>query len=165
MDDHLIVYLEKQIVGSRKMSDDGSVVIYDFSRWEWKPKTKGLGKVLAKVLFEMDAKKWFAIIDNEINFLPDYKVIIKFADRKGMRTNSIEENYLKYLRSEQVLRYFQKQIDSAPGQGASFGTFFAFGAGGAVLEEITNSSNATQAFISHIMEYIRGNVSFQYDVS
>ncbi len=125
-------------------------------------KPKGVSQSLSKILFQRDANRWFSLIGNGLIFLPDSSVVINWPYKKGVTTNFTEDHLFEDLRENQVKPHFQKQMESIQKPGHSVWAFIISGFAGAVLEEVTNNSNAKQAFLSHIMDKIRSNIQFHY---
>lgn len=156
--------LELNLNEIRRVSSDGyvNIIYYDLSGMDLRQNSRYIASSLAKDVFEFAASKWISFIDNEFTFLPDSQVTIRWPFGKGVKTNSLEEKFLNHLRRDNVIPHFQKQIDLIPSAGFSAASFLVGGVAGAVVDEMTNSSNAKAAFIAKIMTEIKKNISFEY---
>lgn len=81
--------LEEQIMNSRNLSSNGSVVVYDLTTGVDFSQPAKTAKALAQVFFKEDAIKWFKVHDYTLKFDPKYKARIIFPidiDKKVLMT-------------------------------------------------------------------------------
>jgi hypothetical protein len=107
MDDELT----SSIMASRKMPNDGSLVIYNLTAGLDFSSPKDIAKVLAKVFFEKEAVNWFKVNGDHIWFNPIYKVRILLSAQHNELLGTVVDDFLKDFKEEEISKKFAKQID------------------------------------------------------
>ena len=67
--------LRSVIENCRRVSDDGSLVIYDLTSGVDFSNPKLVARTLSEVFFEKDAKSWFKVNDDKIDFAQHTKSV------------------------------------------------------------------------------------------
>ncbi|MEM0141484.1 MAG: hypothetical protein QXN66_05570 [Thermoplasmatales archaeon] len=103
--------IENKIFASRKISQDGSIVVYNLSGNIDFSHPKELANALSKVFFENDAKNWFVIEGNRIKFSPKYKVRILMDESNRKLLSATADDFLSDLKNEEIKNKFKKNIE------------------------------------------------------
>lgn len=102
--------LVSAIEGSRKVSQDGSLVTYDLTSGMDFSNPKKAAEALAKVFFESDAKNWFKVSEDHVDFDPNYKVRIILAEDHNKKLEETVEDFLRDIQKEEISPNYSKQI-------------------------------------------------------
>ncbi len=102
--------LVSAIVASRRMTDDGSMVVYNLTNNLDFSNSKKVADALAEVFFEKDASKWFKVDGDHIQFNPTYKVRILLAEEHNKLVSKAVGNFLEDLKKKELDRKFVQQI-------------------------------------------------------
>jgi hypothetical protein len=102
--------LRSLIENSRKVSGDGSLVTYDLTAGVDFSNPKLVAKALSEVFFEKDAKNWFKVNDDKIDFEPTYKVRIVLAEEHNRKLEATVDDLLTDLQKDDLSGTFSKQI-------------------------------------------------------
>lgn len=94
--------LERLIESHRNVSQDGSLVTYDLTSGIDFSHPKKLAQALANVFFEHDAKGWFKASQDEMDFVPDYKVRVVLSEGNGKLLEEVVEDFLKDLKGDEL---------------------------------------------------------------
>ncbi len=101
--------LRSVIESSRKVSGDGSLVIYDLTSNVDFSNPKLIAKTLSEVFFEKDAKNWFKV-DDKIDFEPTYKVRVVLAEEHNKKLEATVDDLLEDLQKDDLSGTYSKQI-------------------------------------------------------
>ena len=82
--------LKSAIENSRKISEDGSLVIYDLTGGIDFSNPKVVAKALSEVFFEKDAINWFKVDGDQVDFQPTYKVRVVLAEEHNRKLESTD---------------------------------------------------------------------------
>ena len=102
--------LRSVIESSRKVSGDGSLVIYDLTSNVDFSNPKLIAKTLSEVFFEKDAKNWFKVDDDKIDFEPTYKVRVVLAEEHNKKLEATVDDLLEDLQKDDLSGTYSKQI-------------------------------------------------------
>ena len=102
--------LRSVIESSRKVSGDGSLVIYDLTSNVDFSNPKLIAKTLSEVFFEKDAKNWFKVDDDKIDFEPTYKVRVVLAEEHNKKLEATVDDLLEDLLKDDLSGTYSKQI-------------------------------------------------------
>lgn len=108
--------LSSALEASRKVSKDGSLVTYDLTKNIDFSNPKKVAEALAEVFFQKDAVNWFKVIDDHVDFDPDYKVRIVLAEEHNKKLEDTVDDFLSDLKKEEIHPKFSKQLDDAAGR-------------------------------------------------
>ena len=101
----------RSVIGNcRRVSDDGSLVIYDLTSGVDFSNPKLVAKALSEVFFEKDAKSWFKVNDDNIDFAPTYKVRVVLAEEHNKKLEATVDDLLKDLQKDDLSGTYSKQI-------------------------------------------------------
>lgn len=103
--------LKSLIRGTRKVSDDGSLVTYNLTKGIDFSHPRKTAEALAEVFFEMDAVNWFRVQSDNIEFNPTYKVRILLADDHSKKVEEIVDDFLTDLKKGEISDKFGRKID------------------------------------------------------
>lgn len=95
---------------NRKVSGDGSLVIYDLTEGVNFSNPKKTAEALAKAFFENDAVNWFQVTDDHIEFSPTYKVRIVLAEDHSRKLEETVDDFLEDLKKKEIYPRFSQQI-------------------------------------------------------
>jgi hypothetical protein len=98
------------IASSRKISDNGSLVIYNLTNGIDFSDPRKVADALATVFFEKDASKWFKTEGDHVEFNPTYKVRILLAEEHNKLLGKTVTDFLEDLKSKELNLKFSKQI-------------------------------------------------------
>lgn len=155
--------LGKEILSERHVPSNGDTVTYDIGFSLKGIRARNFAEALANVFFDTDARRWFSVIDGEINFLPESRAVIKLPVKRGMKANSITGHFESCLRSKGVIPKFEGLMRKNIKYRSNFGVLvWTFGAGAAVIDQMTDASNRKEAFYSQIMDDILGNLEYKF---
>ena len=102
--------LKSDIEKCRKVSGDGSMVTYDLTSGVDFSNPKLVAKELAEVFFEKDAKNWFKVDDDKIDFEPTYKVRVVMAEENNRKLEATVDDLLEDIKKDDVSGTYSKQI-------------------------------------------------------
>ena len=102
--------LKSDIEKCRKVSGDGSMVTYDLTSGVDFSNPKHVAKELAEVFFEKDAKNWFKVDDDKIDFEPTYKVRVVLAEENNRKLEATVDDLLEDIKKDDVSGTYSKQI-------------------------------------------------------
>ena len=102
--------LESVIAGSRKVSEDGSMVTYDLTKGVDFSNPRKTAEALAKVFFQKDAANWFTVSDDQVKFNPTYKVRVVLAEEHNKKLEESVDDFLSDLKKDEINRKFSNQI-------------------------------------------------------
>ena len=102
--------LRSVIESSRKVSGDGSLVIYDLTSNVDFSNPKLIAKTLSEVFFEKDAKNWFKVNDDKIDFEPTYKVRVVLAEDHNKKLEATVDDLLMDLQKDDLSGTYSSQI-------------------------------------------------------
>ncbi len=91
-----------RIKSGRMVSKDKSLVIYDLTRGIDFSKPELVAEALSDVFFKMDAVNWFKIIDENIDFNPNYKVRVVLADVHQDLIQNTSDDFLLDLEKDDI---------------------------------------------------------------
>ncbi len=120
--------IEEAIASSRKVSKDGSLVTYDLTAGIDFSNPKKTARALADVFFEKDAKNWFKVSGDHIDFEPNYKVRVVLAEEHSKLLKETVDDFLKDLQKDELSRDFASQIKDDAENAARLGTVVAVSA-------------------------------------
>ncbi len=120
--------LVSAIEGSRKVSQDGALVTYDLTTGIDFSNPKKAAEALAKVFFESDAKSWFKVSEDSVDFDPNYKVRIVLAENHNKKLEETVEDFLKDLQKDEISPIYSKQIRDNADKATKLQTAIAAGA-------------------------------------
>ncbi len=120
--------LTRAIVSRRKVSDDGSLVTYDLTNGIDFSHPKKTAQALADVFFESDAKNWFKVTGDHIDFVPTYKVRVVLAEEHSKLLEETVDDFLKDLQRNELTKDFRPEIKDDANNAARLGTIIAVGA-------------------------------------
>ena len=103
--------LSSAIKSSRKVSGDGSIVTYDLTENIDFSDPRKVAESLADVFFEQDAKEWFKVTGDHIDFAPTHKVRIVMAEGHHKNVEETVDDFLKDLQKDELYPNYSKQID------------------------------------------------------
>lgn len=98
------------ITSTRKESENGSLVTYDLTSGIDFSDPKKIAESLAKAFFENDAKNWFTVSGDQVDFNPTCKVRIVLAEEHGKKLEETVDDFLKDIQKEQLFPRFSQQI-------------------------------------------------------
>lgn len=101
------------IEGSRKVSEDGTLVTYDLTSNVDFSNPKIAAEALAKVFFEKDAVNWFKISNDHVEFDPKFKIRIVLAEEHNKKLEETVDDFLGDVKKREIYPEFSKQIDDA----------------------------------------------------
>ncbi|MHB8372634.1 MAG: hypothetical protein ACYDAO_08145 [Thermoplasmataceae archaeon] len=128
--------LKSAIENSRKVSEDGSLVIYDLTGGIDFSSPKIVAKALSEVFFEKDAINWFKVDGDQVDFQPTYKVRVVLAEEHNRKLESTVDDFLKDLQKEDISKDYSEQIKDVASQASAI-----------------QSAMATNAIMSAIFEH------------
>ncbi len=102
--------LEEMIKASRKVSDRGSIVIYNLTSGVDFSDPDKVARTLADVFFEEDASKWFQLDEDHVTFNPEYKVRILLAEEHGKLMQKAVDDFLLDLKEDDLDRVYSRYI-------------------------------------------------------
>lgn len=105
--------LVSAIEGSRKTSEDGSLVTYDLTKNIDFSKPKKVAEALSEVFFEKDASNWFKVSDDHVEFEPTYKVRVVLAEEHNKILEDTVDDFLVDLKKEEIHPKFSQQLNAA----------------------------------------------------
>ena len=105
-EDVLVSVLE----GSRRVSEDGSLVTYDLTKGFDISNPKLAAEALARVFFEKDAINWFKVSGDHVDFDPSYKVRIVLAEDNTKKLGDTIDDFLKDLQKDELTKDYHQQI-------------------------------------------------------
>lgn len=95
--------IKKIVENSRKIWEDGSLVIYDLTSNLDNLDSKYVAKALSEVFFEKDAMNWFKIEDGErLKFEPTYKVRFVFPESHAEKIKKTVDNILQDIKDDET---------------------------------------------------------------
>lgn len=116
------------IRGSRKVSQDGSLVTYDLTEGVDFSHPKNTAEALAEVFFQEDAMKWFKVSGDHVDFEPGYKVRVVLAEEHNKLLEETVDDFLKDLQKDEISKKFSSQIKDDASNAARVGSIMAVGA-------------------------------------
>ncbi len=119
--------LEQKIAGSRKVSEDASLVTYDLTRDIDFSVPKRTAEALAKVFFEKDAVNWYSVSGDHVEFNPTYRVRVVLAEEHNRKLESTVDDFLKDLQKDEISKKYSKQIIDNASNASSLHTVMAAG--------------------------------------
>lgn len=119
--------LSKTISSSRKVSEDGSLIIYDLTKNVDFSRPKKTAEALANVFFEKDAVNWFKITDDHVDFEPTYKVRIVLAEEHHNLMSETVDDFMEDLQKEELSTKFSPEIRDGALKASRLGTIIAVG--------------------------------------
>ncbi len=119
--------LMQSIASRRKVSDDGSLVTYDLTSGVDFSNPKKAAKALADVFFESDAKNWFKVTDDHVDFEPTYKVRVVLAEEHNKLLESTVDDFLTDLKKDELTKDFSPEIRDDAHKASRLGTIIAVG--------------------------------------
>jgi len=128
--------LKSAIENSRKVSEDGSLVIYDLTGGIDFSNPKVVAKALSEVFFEKDAINWFKVDGDHVDFQPTYKVRVVLAEEHNRKLESTVDDFLKDLQKKDISKDYSEQIKDVASQASA-----------------VQSAMATNAIMSAIFEH------------
>ncbi|MEM0157374.1 MAG: hypothetical protein QXN26_04835 [Thermoplasmataceae archaeon] len=102
--------LKSVIENSRKVSEDGTLVTYDLTTGVDFSNPKLVAKILSEVFFDRDAKNWFKVNDDRIDFEPTYKVRVVLAEDHNRKLEATVDDLLLDLKKEDLSGTYSRQI-------------------------------------------------------
>ncbi len=105
--------LSSVISSSRHVSDDGSLVTYDLTKGFDASNPRKAAEALATVFFEKDARNWFKVVDDRIEFNPTYKVCVVLAEVHNRKIEETVDDFLKDINKDDLYGKFGKQINDS----------------------------------------------------
>lgn len=103
--------LQSAISSSRKVSEDGSMVTYDLTKNVDFSDPRKVAEALAQEFYESDAKEWFKVTGDHVDFNPTHKVRIVMAEEHSRKIEETVGDFLKDLQKEELYPNYAKQID------------------------------------------------------
>ncbi len=103
--------LHSAIASSRKVSEDGSLVTYDLTEDIDFSNPGKFAEALADVFFEYDAKEWFKVTGDHVDFNPTHRVRIVLAEGHHKEMEETVDDFLKNLQKDELYPNYSKQID------------------------------------------------------
>ncbi len=119
--------LNQSIAARRKVSDDGSLVTYDLTSGIDFSNPRKAAKALAEVFFESDAKNWFKLNGDQIDFIPTYKVRVVLAEEHSKLLEDTVDDFLKDLKNDELTKDFTPEIKDDARKASRLGTIIAVG--------------------------------------
>lgn len=98
------------IEGSRKVSEDGSLVTYDLTKGVDFSNPKKAAEALATVFFNKDAVNWFKVTGDHIDFDPAFKVRVVLAEEHNKKLENTVDDFLSDLQKKEIFPTFSQQI-------------------------------------------------------
>ncbi len=102
--------LYNSIASTRKISDDGSLVVYNLTKGLDFSHPDKVAVTLASVFFEKDANNWFKVSGDHIEFSPKYKVRILLAEEHNKLLTETVNDFLRDVKKDEISRKFANQI-------------------------------------------------------
>ncbi len=102
--------LVSTISASRRLSQDGTRVIYNLTEGLDFSEPKKVAEALASVIFEKDAVNWFETDGEHINFKPSYKVRVLLAKEHNERIEKTVKDFLEDFKTMELDKKFSSQI-------------------------------------------------------
>lgn len=103
--------LKSVIEASRKISENGSLVIYDLTEGVDFSDPMKAAEALATVFFEKEGSNWFKVSGDHIDFDPAYKVRIVLAEDHNKKLEETVDDFLLDLQKKEIYPNFSKQIN------------------------------------------------------
>ena len=119
--------LSQAISSRRKVSDDGSLVTYDLTSGIDFSDPKKTATALADVFFESDAKHWFKVSGDHIEFEPTCKVRVVLTEEHNKLLEETVDDFLKDLQKNELSRSFSPEIRDDSRNASRLGTVMAIG--------------------------------------
>ncbi len=120
--------LRSAIEGSRKVSEDGSQVTYDLTSGIDFSDPKIVAKALSEVFFEKDAKNWFKMDGDRVDFDPTYKVRVVLAEDNNKKLEAVVDDLLVDLQKDGISEAYSKQIREGSVEASHLQSAMAVGA-------------------------------------
>ena len=120
--------LKSAIENSRKVSEDGLLVIYDLTSDIDFSNPKNVARALSEVFFEKDALNWFKVNDDQVDFEPTYKVRVVLAEEHNRQLENTVDDFLKDLQKEDISKVYSKQIKDGASNASHIQSAMAIGA-------------------------------------
>ena len=144
--------LKEQILASRKMSEDNTLVTYDLTNGVDFSHPRKTAEALSKVFFENDASKWFTVKDGNLVFDPKYKAIILLSEGDSKKIAEAMKDFKKDLEYDEVPKNFKKQIYKKNlSQIAVVFSMTSFMAGNAILGQEMQDDETIIEIVNNIM--------------
>ncbi len=114
------------------MSEDNSLVTYDLTNGVDFEHPRKTAEAFAKVFFETDAKKWFTIVDNDVDFKPSYKALILVDENDNKNVDRTMKDFIKDVEFDEISEKYLKEIEAKgthhTGLGFAFSPFMLLSA-------------------------------------
>lgn len=123
VDDSLVTAIKNL----RKVSADGSLVTYDLTSGVDFSNPKKTAEALAKVFFENEARTWFTVSGDHVDFNPTYRVRIVLAEEHNKMLEETVDDFLKDLQKEEISPSYSKQIKDNAERATKLQTVIAVG--------------------------------------
>ena len=119
--------LSKAIAERRKVSADGSLVTYDLTEGIDFSHPKKIAESLSEVFFEKDAKNWFKVSGDHIDFQPAYKVRVVLSEEHSKLLEETVDDFLRDIKKNDLSGNFSTEIRDDARNATRIGSMLAAG--------------------------------------
>lgn len=149
--------LERQILNTRKMSADNTLVTYDLTSGVDFSHPRKTAETLARVFFENDASKWFTTTEKTVDFHPTYKALILISKSDNKKVAKTFKDFMKDLEDDEINHKFAEQIYAEAFDSNGIGNFGNM----AAMMTLQTQYDVTQEIMDEILDKIKKNTEIR----
>lgn len=153
--------LKNQILGTRRMSPDNTVVTYDLTSGVDFKHPRKTAEALSEVFFETDASKWFKTTENSVEFQPRYKTQIIVTVKDNQLFEETLSDFMEDLKKNEISEKYGNQIYENINYQVGLGTVFVAGLLGAAIIQAHGQSVQRKEYVQKLLDDIKENTEIK----